>query len=580
MAALASNAALHPRPATPGPGELPYRMSTPHADAATRQAAAAEAPIADALTPADRYQELFIAVQREQVFPDSKTFVDCAPRSDPAAILSTYRAESVAPGFDLKAFVTRHFKPERHRAQAHVSATGQQLVVHIDELWPELTRQPREHPRAGSLLPMPHPYVVPGGRFAEQYYWDSYFTMLGLAEGGRGELVHAMTDNFAYLIDTWGHIPNGNRTYYLSRSQPPVFVLMTELCEAQGGPGAARYLPQLRREHAWWTDGDDGLQPGQTHRRVVALPDGARLNRYWDDRDTPREEAWREDVATAARSDRPQQEVWRHLRAAAESGWDFSSRWLREADDPAGAPSDDLATICTTDIVPVDLNALLHKLETTIARLAHASGDTATGQEFDSRAERRRAAMDRWLWNAAAGAYADFDHRLGRLRHALTAATVVPLFCGVASPAQADAVAAAVRQRLLAHGGLSTTEWRSGQQWDRPNGWAPLQWMGVLGFERTGHADLADLIRTRWVRTVGDVYRREGKLVEKYALRHHHGDTTQGGHGGEYPLQDGFGWTNGVTRRWLHEMPAHDVCVGDAEPAPSTSGEAAQPGGV
>jgi alpha,alpha-trehalase len=539
-------------------------LSDPHVH--ERRHAAAAAPEADLLSPADRYEELFIDVQSAGLFDDCKTFVDCVPRIVPEAILAAYRSQRARPGFDLPAFVHEHFAPQPPIAKAYVSPAGESLARHIDGLWSVLTRHPQHHPARSSLLPLPHQYVVPGGRFIEQYYWDSYFTMLGLAESGQAGLVHAMTDNFAYLIDSHGFVPNGNRTYYLSRSQPPVFALMTELCEARRGPGARKYLPQMLREHAFWMDGAEHLRAGQAHRRVVALPDGALLNRYWDDRDTPREESWREDVTTARESQRPDREVYRHLRAAAESGWDFSSRWLRESSDDS-PPSLSLSTICTTDIVPVDLNVFLYKLETSISRLSRTDGDVATAAEFEQRSRRRRAAIDRLLWRPDQGAYFDYDARLAAPRHALTAATVVPLFTGVASTQQALAVARTVCQRLLAPGGMATTEWVSGQQWDRPNGWAPLQWMAVQGFERYGMRAIADAVRSRWVKTVGDVYCREGKVVEKYALRETQGERTRGGHGGEYPLQDGFGWTNGVTRRWLHEIPDHDVCVG--EPAPN-----------
>jgi alpha,alpha-trehalase len=216
--------------------------------------------------------------------------------------------------------------------------------------------------------------------------------------------------------------------------------------------------------------------------------------------------------------------------------------------------------------VPVDLNAFLHKLETLIARLSRAGGDEATAAKFEQWARRRRAAIDRLLWRPDLGAYFDYDARRAAPRCALTAATMVPLFTGIASAQQALAVARTVCRRLLAPGGMATTEWVSGQQWDRPNGWVPLQWMAVQGFERYGLHAIAEDIRSRWVKTVGDVYCREGKVVEKYALREVPGERTRGGHGGEYPLQDGFGWTNGVTQRWLHEIPDHDVRVGDPEP--------------
>jgi alpha,alpha-trehalase len=379
-----------------------------------------------------------------------------------------------------------------------------------------------------------------------------------LAQSGCAELLHAMTDNFAYLIDTFGHVPNGNRTYYLSRSQPPVFALMVGLCEACGGQRAQQYLPQLLREHAYWMDGAEGLRPGEAWRRVVALQGGALLNRYWDDRDTPREESWREDVATAAQADRPAAEVYRDLRAAAESGWDFSSRWLQNSGsgDPAVPASFSLSSTCTTSLAPVDLNAFMYQLEMTIARLSRDSGDSATGSAFEAHAAQRRVAMDSLMWSAGEGAYFDFDWQQNRPRRCLSAATVTPLFIGMASRPQAQAVADTVRRRLLAPGGLATTEHASGQQWDRPNGWAPLQWMAVTGFENFGLTSLASDIRQRWLSTVQAVFEREGKLVEKYALRELPHGHAAGGGGGEYPLQDGFGWTNGVTRRWLgSQMP-------------------------
>ena len=152
-------------------------------------------------------------------------------------------------------------------------------------------------PRYSSLLPLPQPYVVPGGRFREIYYWDSYFTMLGLEESGRRDLVVDMVHDFAYLIDTYGHVPNGTRTYYLSRSQPPFFFEMVGLLSSDDPARAfVRYLPELKREYAFWMEGAQSLRRGRAHRRVVALPDGSILNRYWDDRDTPRDESYREDT--------------------------------------------------------------------------------------------------------------------------------------------------------------------------------------------------------------------------------------------------------------------------------------------
>jgi alpha,alpha-trehalase len=502
---------------------------------------------ADSLSPADRYQELFVEVQTWRVFPDSKTFVDCVPRREPRLILDAYRDERVNnPSFDLGDFVRRNFDPPEVHASHYVSTPGQPLAEHIDGLWDVLTRHPHQHPGGSSLLPLPHPYVVPGGRFGELYYWDSYFTMLGLAESGRKDLLSAMAENFAYLIDTYGHVPNGTRTYYLSRSQPPVFALMVKLFERHGIHSPVRFLPQLRKEHAFWMDGAHELRSGEQRRHVVRLKDGAVLNRYWDDRDTPREESFIEDVTTARESDRPVHEVYRDLRAAAASGWDFSSRWL--------ARPDRLSSIRTTAILPVDLNAFLYKLEATIAELCRDVGDVKGAADFHQRAQNRRTAMRQFLWDDSQGVFTDFDWVEQARRPGITAAALCPLYVGLAEPEQARRTAVAVRKALLGDGGLSTTQIESGQQWDIPNGWAPLQWMAVQGLNNYGIGDLADLIAHRWLTTVSTLYARENKLVEKYALHN-----ARGGGGGEYALQDGFGWTNGVTRKLMDLYPRHQA---------------------
>lgn len=503
---------------------------------------------ADIPTPADLYEELFVDVQMQRVFEDSKTFVDSTPRQPAQQILEAYRAEKDRPDFALKAFVEAHFETFQMQAEEFVANPDDSLAKHIDRLWPVLTRHPHEQPSGSSLLQLPHEYVVPGGRFTEMYYWDSYFTMLGLDESGHCELLRAMADNFAYLIDTYGHVPNGNRSYYLSRSQPPVFALMTDLFEESGVHRASDYLPQLLKEHAFWNEGGERLQPGDSHRRCVALADGSVLNRYWDDRDTPRDESYFEDIETARSSSRPASEVYRDLRAGAESGWDFSSRWL--------ADSTRLSSIRTTNIIPVDLNCFLHYLERQIARLSEVKGQHDCAAEFRERADQRRAAINRYLWNDEPGAYFDYDWTLQTQRDNLTAATLTPLFVKLASDEQAARVATIVRERLLAPGGLSTTEIdNSDEQWDRPNGWAPLQWMGIRGLQHYGEDALALQIEERWLSIVTHLFERESKLVEKYVLR----PCVEHASGGEYPLQDGFGWTNGVTRKLMQEDPNHEA---------------------
>jgi alpha,alpha-trehalase len=288
--------------------------------------------------------------------------------------------------------------------------------------------------------------------------------------------------------------------------------------------------------------GEHGLKPGGATAHVVALPDGSVLNRYWDARVTPRDESFREDVALAARTGRPPAQLYRDLRAASESGWDFSSRWF--------ADGRTLGSIETTAIVPVDLNSLMFGLERAIARGCAASGDKACAADFEARAARRRAAMNRYLWDPQSRTFRDFNWRRGARTDRTSAAMLFPLFTGEADRDQAQGVAAYVRSALLASGGVVSTPRRTGQQWDAPNGWAPLQWVAVTGLDAYGERDLARTIAERWVRAVSRVYAQTGKLLEKYDV-----ESEKPGGGGEYPLQDGFGWTNGVTRALIQLYP-------------------------
>ncbi|WP_213881672.1 alpha,alpha-trehalase TreA [Pseudomonas sp. dw_358] len=498
-----------------------------------------------ALAPAEAYPELFEAVQSGQVFTDQKHFVDALPKRDPAMIRADYITQRDRPGFDLKAFVAANFIGSGE-AETPAPQAGAPIKEHIDKLWPVLSRSYPSVPQYSSMLPLPNPYVVPGGRFREMYYWDSYFTMLGLEQSGDKVQVRQMVDNFAYMIDTYGHIPNGNRTYYLSRSQPPFFAYMVDLeARIEGDQAYGRYLPELQKEYAYWMDGVNTLKPGDAVKHVVRLPDGSVLNRYWDASATPREESWLQDVNTAKQApNRPKEEVWRDLRAGGESGWDFSSRWM-------GDPHN-LASIRTTAIAPVDLNSLMFHLEKTIAKACQTTGHAQCSQSYGQRADQRQLAIETHLWDAADGHYVDYDWRLNQQRPALTAAALFPLYTGEASAAHATATAQAVRTGLLEPGGLATTQVENGQQWDQPNGWAPLQWVAVQGLSRYGENGLAAQIGTRFLTQVETLYNQQSKLVEKYDLS----GKGQGGGGGEYELQDGFGWTNAVTLKLMQKYSA------------------------
>ena len=522
---------------------------------------AEDAPAATPAPPDILLGPLFNDVQTAKLFPDQKTFADAVPNSDPLMILADYRMQKNQSGFDLRHFVQVNFTLPKD-GEKYVPPAGQSLREHIDGLWPVLTRSTTTAEKWDSLLPLPEPYVVPGGRFREIYYWDSYFTMLGLAESNHWDKVSDMVANFAYEIDSWGHIPNGNRTYYLSRSQPPFFAFMVELlAQHDGNDALKKYLPQMLKEYSYWMEGVETLQPGQQNKRVVKLDDGTILNRYWDERDSPRPESWVEDIATAkSNPNRPATEIYRDLRSAAASGWDFSSRWM---DTP-----NQLGTLRTTSIVPVDLNALMYKMEKMIALASKAAGDDAKAAQYDGFANARQKGIEKYLWNDKEGWYADYDLKSHKVRNQLTAAALFPLYVNAAAKDRASKVATATQAHLLQPGGLATTSVKSGQQWDAPNGWAPLQWVAASGLQNYGQDTVAMDVTWRFLTNVQHTYDREKKLVEKYDVS----TTGTGGGGGEYPLQDGFGWTNGVTLKMLDlicakEKPCDNVPASRPTPA-------------
>lgn len=495
--------------------------------------------------PRDDYPQLsgplYEAVQRAGVFDDSKTFVDCVPTEDPEAIREAYRDVRERDDFDLEAFVRARFDVPGDADDAALPA-DRTLGEHVEFLWDVLTRPPTgDVPAHDTRLELPARSVVPGGRFRELYYWDTYFTAEGLAADGRTDLVADLAADFAALVESVGHVPNGSRVYFESRSQPPLFAELLGLLERERGFEAVEpHLDALEREHAYWMDGADrrtAADPAAKH--VVRVGDTV-LNRYWDARDDPRPESYAEDVAAAeslAADERPS--FYRDVRAAAESGWDFSSRWLGDS----GA----FETIHTTDLVPVDLNSYLYAAERRLAGWLDLAGDPASARRYDRRAEERRRAVEEHCWDASANFYADYDWMAGETTGRATLAAAAPLWTGLASAERADAVADRLEADFLADGGLLTTPVESGEQWDAPNGWAPLQYVAVEGLRDYGHDDLADTVQERFLDAVSATFEREGKLVEKYDVRDPNGRAG----GGEYPRQDGFGWTNGVVAAWL-----------------------------
>ena len=508
-------------------------------------------------SPAEQFGELLHEVQMRRLFPDGKYFVDMEPRRHPAQIMSRYRRLAAYDDATLAAFVAEHFDPPPNFAAGRVGRNGDPratLLEHIRATWDHLVRAPQLPGKFSSALPLSAPYVVPGGRFREFYYWDSYFTMLGLRADAREDLIEGTIENCTSLIERFGFIPNGSRTYYLGRSQPPVYYLVLDLSRELGNGAAHRRLDALLTEHSFWMADAPLLRPGEASRRAACLPDGSILSRYWDESDRPRDESYAEDVLTARASGRPLRDVFRDLRAAAESGWDFSSRWF-------GA-GEGLGSTRTSSIAPIDLNCLLFGLEQAVAMRAMELGVREIALRFETLAQRRRQALQTHCWSDAQQRFGDCLWSTGQMTTSINAAALFPLFTGLALQRQAQAMAALVRRELLAPGGIRTTTVRTGEQWDMPNGWAPLQWIAAMGFVRYGQGDLARTIAERWTSTVRRDYEDLGPLFEKYDV-----ERQEPGRGGEYPVQMGFGWTNGVARAFLDDaiFPVHGCPTRDLQ---------------
>ncbi len=487
--------------------------------------------------PDQLFGELFRQVQMQQIFEDGKTFVDCSPRQPAETIMAAYETAAKQTDFDLAAFVNQYFDLPAE-ANTHFEAqAGRNIVDHINALWPVLTRQAdADKGDAGSLIPLPHDYIVPGGRFREIYYWDSYFTMLGLKTAKRYDDIRKMVDNFAYLIDELGFIPNGNRTYYLTRSQPPFFAAMISLLVSIDGPAVyGKYLPQLEKEYQWWMKGAaevSAQQPALLH--CVWLPGNRILNRYYDSGDTPRPESYREDTETIAASQRDPATVARHLRSGAESGWDYSSRWL--------ADGQTMESIETTDIIPVDLNALLYHTEQVLELAYLNTQNTEAAASMRNQRYARRAAVQQICWNPQTQWFEDYHWLQGKPTGRLSLAGMYPFFFDLAAEDQAAEAFPILAEKFLAAGGVRSTLVNTGQQWDAPNGWPPLQYISIKGLEKYGEMKLAKAIRDRWLDNNDRVFQNTGKMVEKYNVE----DLSLLAGGGEYPVQDGFGWSNGV----------------------------------
>ncbi|KAJ2167443.1 hypothetical protein IW139_001083 [Coemansia sp. RSA 353] len=530
--------------------------------------------------------DLLHTVQMAKLFADDKTFVDRPMLQPEASVLAEFAriGGANATRAALELFVEENFGSAGYELQsANIEAIHdpsfldrvQDPVVQafgraVHGMWGQLVRVQdlsRVCPNCSSMLELKHRFVVPGGRFVEPYYWDTYFALEGVLRSGLHELATESIRNLLDLVTKHGFVPNGARVYYLSRSQPPLLALMVKLhyefthdasfvCEA---------LPVLRREHDYWMD---------KHKVNVLVSDRVwELNRYFVDIDVPRPESYSDDYELArnvsSSDERRWAQVYADITAAAESGWDFSSRWVREPD----APSERLLqTIRTRDVVPVDFNAILYQTEMAIAELAVVSNDPALAADFWRQAETRHEAIDAVMLDHESGLYFDYILSDQRQSRDFTAASLWPYWAFNAThpDQQTDSAFNYVNHILDTNpGGLPATLRTTGQQWDAPMAWPPQQYVAMQSALSTNHTHLAQRVAQMYVNSVFCAWYATGGslagIVEKKANVADSGhmfekfDSTRvgsAGGGGEYTVQDGFGWTNGVLL-WVLDKFGH-----------------------
>ena len=452
-----------------------------------------------------------------------------------------------------------------------VLAMQRQCSVEVEHLPRKIVRmgdvKVSEIPKEG-LLYLPNRYVVPGGRFNEMYGWDSYFILLGLLQDGRVPLAKGIVENFFFEIENYGSLLNANRTYFFTRSQPPLLSSMISevYTRTQDKAWLARAYGYALKDYTFWTRaphraGDTGLARyddigagpvpemaddstyyADVVRWLIAHPEaktdylvGGSKTPDWQEalrlqRTSCDVHASKVCAAAYANEHRLSAAFYRGDRAMRESGFDTSFRF-----GPFSGSTEEYAPVC--------LNSLLYKYAMDMANFAALLNRPEKAIEWKKLALARKAAMDRYLWHADAGLYFDYNFVSGKAStyHFLT--TFYPLWAGAADSEQAAAVENHLS--LFEHpGGLAMSDDVSGTQWDAPFGWAPTNWFAIVGLSRYGFRNDAERLAQAFTATVAGNYRRDGTIREKYDVVNASADVHVAA--GYKSNVIGFGWTNGV----------------------------------
>ncbi|XP_068146582.1 trehalase-like [Drosophila tropicalis] len=520
-------------------------------------------------------------VQRSEVYPDCKTFVDMKMRHPADTILANFRrlcnckrVNGYAP--DLKDFVEHHFDGSGSELMSWTPSDWQaeppyvtkicdnelkKFAYKLNDQWKQLGRQisndVQQNPDMYSLIYVPNPFIIPGGRFREYYYWDSYWIIIGLLASGMYQTARGMIDNFLSIVRQYGFIPNGGRIYYYGRCQPPLLVQMIKayVDKTDDEKYAIQSLPLLESEI------DTFLE---YHK--VEVEGGYTMYQYRDTSAGPRPEAYREDLASAQdfASDTDKEHHFTELKAACESGMNFSSRWFVNSSD-SGVGS--LGNMKTSSIVPVDLNAILFRNCKTLSYFHKKAGNTDKEKHYQQIACRLVRAIRDVLWNEEAGMWFDYDitHNIPRPYYSIT--NFYPLWMRAFPITDRKKISKSVMDYIESNmldnypGGVPITLVNTNQQWDYPNVWPCMMYVLIEGLENLGTTEAKDMSRRwahRWIKINYEGYRKSGLMYEKYNCE----NSGAPGVGGEYETQNGFGWSNGVAIYYLAKY-GMDICAPD-----------------
>jgi len=519
------------------------------------------------------YGPLLEAVQMARIYPDSKTFVDKKLKFPPGKIIKNFETllnqhnGALLSVDQIKKFVEDHFDEEGQELEpwtpedwtpepafiANLRKPAlRNLAKRIARLWRDLSRKikddVKENPSLYSIIYVPNGFVVPGGRFREFYYWDTYWIIKALLHYDMSKTVKGIIENFLLMVKTYGLVPNGGRIYYTKRSQPPFLTLMMkEYIDKTADVQFLRtQLDTLVRELDFW----------ETRRSVEVCKDGKtyKLFAFGTGGTGPRPESYREDVESAeeafeTESDR--EEFYYHMKAGAESGWDYSSRWMINKD---GDNTGSLKEVRTSNILPVDLNALMYMNYMAVSEFYSLLGDSAKSDDFIKKASEIKEAIEAVLWMNEDKMWYDYDLENDKPRKYFYPSNLFPLWAECYDIGRKDELAQSAvgylrkTGAIRCKGGVPTSLDESGQQWDFPNAWPPLQHILVAGLLRTENIEARKMALTIARRyTNGAIFScPDGAEVCNMFEKYNVNEMGSAGGGGEYDVQTGFGWTNGV----------------------------------